>query len=127
MVAKALFVPLSVKRGTPENPAVVTVYFNGTPLAVSAQASLAAGLIAAGITRFRNASVSGTPRAPYCMMGVCYECLVEIDDVPSQQACLARPREGMRIRTMDALPGMAFYDQEGQSLASPTMLNGDAK
>ena len=70
-----------------------------------ADTSLAAGLLAAGITRFRNASVSGAPRAPYCMMGVCFECLVEIDDVPSQQACLVRPREGMRIRTLDALPG----------------------
>lgn len=105
MVAKALFVrlPASQERDVP--PDMVTVHLNGTPLQVPTDTSLAAGLLAAGITRFRNASVSGAPRAPYCMMGVCFECLVEIDDVPSQQACLVRPREGMRIRTMDALPG----------------------
>jgi predicted molibdopterin-dependent oxidoreductase YjgC len=30
-------------------------------------------------------------------MGVCFECLVEIDGVPNQQGCLAQVREGMRI------------------------------
>ncbi|MFY9237639.1 MAG: (2Fe-2S)-binding protein [Roseovarius sp.] len=39
-----------------------------------------------------------TQRAPYCMMGVCFDCLVEIDGAPNQQSCLATVREGMVIR-----------------------------
>jgi predicted molibdopterin-dependent oxidoreductase YjgC len=32
------------------------------------------------------------------MMGVCFECLVEIDGQTNQQGCLVRVRDGMRIR-----------------------------
>jgi predicted molibdopterin-dependent oxidoreductase YjgC len=32
------------------------------------------------------------------MMGVCFDCLVEIDGVPNRQACLESVREGMRVR-----------------------------
>jgi predicted molibdopterin-dependent oxidoreductase YjgC len=42
--------------------------------------------------------VSGEPRAPYCMMGVCFECLVEVDGVPNVQACMTSVREGMTVR-----------------------------
>lgn len=48
--------------------------------------------------------VSGQPRAPYCMMGVCFECLVTIDGEGSRQGCLVPVREGMKIsRQMGAL------------------------
>jgi hypothetical protein len=33
------------------------------------------------------------------MMGVCFDCLVTVDDVPNQQACLVAIAPGMRIRT----------------------------
>jgi predicted molibdopterin-dependent oxidoreductase YjgC len=32
------------------------------------------------------------------MMGVCFECLMEIDGVPNRQACQVRVADGMRIR-----------------------------
>lgn len=127
MTAKPLFVSLAVKRGSNKATPAVTVYLDGEPVSIPSHASLAAGLMAAGVTRFRNTGVSGAPRAPYCMMGVCYECLVEIDDMPSQQACLTRPREGMQIRTMSGLPGVAFYDDDGNALAAPVVPNGGAK
>jgi len=41
--------------------------------------------------------VSGAPRAPYCMMGVCFDCLVTIDGVGNRQACLVRVTDGMAI------------------------------
>ncbi|RWH69325.1 (2Fe-2S)-binding protein [Mesorhizobium sp.] len=48
--------------------------------------------------QFRRSAVSGEPRAPLCMMGVCFECLVEIDGQRNEQACLVRVRSGMTIR-----------------------------
>jgi hypothetical protein len=45
----------------------------------------------------RTTPVTGAPRAPYCMMGVCFECLLEIDGEPNQQGCLVTVRAGMRI------------------------------
>jgi len=35
-------------------------------------------------------------------MGVCFECLVEIDGRPNQQACQAMIRDGMQIRRQQA-------------------------
>lgn len=79
----------------------VNVTFNGKPLSLPAGRSVAAGLLAAGVQRFRATPVSGSPRAPYCMMGVCFECLVEIDGAANRQACLVEVREGMQIRSQE--------------------------
>jgi hypothetical protein len=59
--------------------------------------SVAAALLAAGIVGFRDSPLDGGPRAPYCMMGVCFECLVEIDGVANMQACLTAARNGMTV------------------------------
>ena len=47
---------------------------------------------------YRRTVISGRDRAPVCMMGVCFECLVEIDGIPNQQGCLRSVEPGMRIR-----------------------------
>ena len=59
--------------------------------------SVAAAMLAAGLDHCRTTAVSGAKRAPYCMMGVCFECLVAVDGVPNQQGCLIPVVEGMRI------------------------------
>ena len=59
--------------------------------------TVAAALLAAGFDHCRTTPVSGAPRAPYCMMGVCFECLVTIDGVGNRQACLVPVQEGMRV------------------------------
>jgi hypothetical protein len=71
---------------------------------MSSDASLAAGLLAAGITAVRLSPVGQGPRAPYCMMGVCFECLVEVDGRPNRQACLITPQAGMQVRTLQGAP-----------------------
>jgi D-hydroxyproline dehydrogenase subunit gamma len=75
----------------------VTIFVEGESFAARATDTVAAALLAAGLERFRTTPVSGAPRAPYCMMGVCFDCLVTIDGSANQQACLIRVREGMRI------------------------------
>jgi predicted molibdopterin-dependent oxidoreductase YjgC len=77
----------------------VSLSVDGRPVTAFPGDSVAAALLAAGILACRTTPVSGSPRAPYCMMGVCFECLVTIDGVGSRQACLARVRDGMRIET----------------------------
>jgi D-hydroxyproline dehydrogenase subunit gamma len=61
--------------------------------------SVAAALLAAGLVACRTTPVSGMPRGPYCMMGVCFDCLVTIDGVGSRQACLTRVQDGMVVET----------------------------
>ena len=77
----------------------VSLTVDGNPVTARAGDSVAAGLLAAGIVQCRTSPVSGAPRAPYCLMGVCFECLVTIDDIGNRQACLVRVRDGMRIET----------------------------
>ena len=60
--------------------------------------SVAAALLAVGVKSFRDTPVSAAPRGPYCMMGVCFDCLVEIDGVANRQACLIAAAEGMVVR-----------------------------
>ena len=56
--------------------------------------SIAAALLCNGRAVCRSSAVSGAPRGPYCMMGVCFDCLVEMDGVPNRQACLVPVVEG---------------------------------
>ena len=75
----------------------VTVVINGAPFSAPLGCTAAAALLLAGAVPSRTTPVSGAPRAPYCMMGACFECLAEIDGAPNQQACLVPVVEGMRI------------------------------
>lgn len=81
----------------PEPAARVHISFEGVALTVPEGANLAAALLAAGIEVFRHAPMSGAPRAPFCMMGACFECLVEIDGV-TRQACMIEVSPGLEVR-----------------------------
>ncbi|BCI65822.1 (2Fe-2S)-binding protein [Acetobacter aceti] len=37
------------------------------------------------------------PRAPYCMMGICFECVAIVDGMASVRTCLIPAKDGMRI------------------------------
>ncbi len=74
----------------------VQVSFDGARLSLPEGANLAAALLAAGVDVFRNTPVSGAPRGPFCMMGACFDCLVEIDGV-IRQACMIEATEGLQI------------------------------
>jgi hypothetical protein len=73
--------------------------FDGRPLTGRDGDTVAATLLANGIDACRETPVSGAPRGPYCMMGVCFECLVVIDGVGNRQGCMVPLREGMAIET----------------------------
>lgn len=85
----------------------VRIEFDGKPLQVPAGVSLAAALLASGVRRTRSTPVSGSPRAPYCMMGVCFECLLEVDGQANCQACLLPVAAGMRVRSQHGACGLA--------------------
>jgi predicted molibdopterin-dependent oxidoreductase YjgC len=75
----------------------VTITVEDRQIKVLATDSVAAAMLAAGILTNRTTPVSGAHRGPYCMMGTCFECLVEIDGVSNQQACRTKVREGMHV------------------------------
>ena len=65
-------------------------------IAVPVGAAAAAAVLAAGLDSIRE-TAGGSGRMPYCMIGVCFDCLAEIDDVPNRQSCMVEVRDGMRI------------------------------
>jgi predicted molibdopterin-dependent oxidoreductase YjgC len=81
-----------------EPASTVTVFVDDAPLRVAAGDTVAAALLGAGIAVFRAAPRHGGPRGPHCMIGNCYDCLLEIDGMPYRQGCLTTVAEGMRIR-----------------------------
>jgi len=87
------------RRLPDSDPTPVTLSIDGEPVRARATDSVAAVLLAAGRVSCRTTALSGVARAPYCMMGVCFDCLVTIDGEGNRQACLVRVRDGMRVET----------------------------
>src|SRR5580704_5832772 len=78
--------------------ATIAVDVEGRSILVPPGASAAAAVLLAGLASIRDTPVGGAERAPHCMMGVCFDCLAEIDGVPNRQSCMVAVRPGMRIR-----------------------------
>jgi len=87
-------------RRRPDSPpaATVPVSVEGRDIRVPEGASAAAAVLLAGLSSIRDTGVSGAPRAPYCLMGVCFDCLAEIDGVANRQSCMVTVAPGMSIR-----------------------------
>jgi predicted molibdopterin-dependent oxidoreductase YjgC len=82
-----------------ESAAGVDIVIDGQAFRAREGDSVASALIAAGVLSFRTTPVRGVPRGPYCLMGVCFDCLVVVDGQRDQQACLIPVAPGMRIET----------------------------
>ena len=76
----------------------VTITIEGVDVEVPAGEMVAAAVLVGNLRYTRTTPVSGSPRAPLCMMGVCFECLMEIDGVPNRQACQVEVAAGMTVR-----------------------------
>ena len=82
----------------------VTITVDETATEVEDGEPLAAVLIRIPPFTTRATPVSGIARAPYCMMGACFECLVEIDGITSTRSCMVRVRNGMVVRRQPGRP-----------------------
>jgi predicted molibdopterin-dependent oxidoreductase YjgC len=79
--------------------ATITIYFNDQAIASRPGETVAACLLRAKTALFRTTPVTGAARLPYCMIGHCFECLVQINHVGNRQACLQIVEDGMKVCT----------------------------
>ncbi len=93
------------KRLSKLNEPTVTVNIEGEDVQAPLGETVAATVLVHNLGYTRTTPISGAPRAPLCMMGVCFECLMEIDGVPNIQACQVRVTEGMKIRRQQGVGG----------------------
>jgi hypothetical protein len=101
-----------IETGT-QRPAAIEFSFDGLRVRGHPGETLAAALLAVGITGFRE-DVHGRARAPYCNMGICFECLVEVrvqaEETQGLQhgtwhrvrACLIEVAPGLSVRRAPA-------------------------
>ena len=74
----------------------VKVTLDGQPVSLPIGMNVAAALLGIGETISRISPSSHKPCSPHCLMGVCFECMMEIDGI-QRQACMTEVRDGMVI------------------------------
>ncbi|UXI03278.1 (2Fe-2S)-binding protein [Photobacterium sp. TY1-4] len=77
-----------------------TVVFHWEGQAITAREgdTIAAALLAAGVDHTRETPATQSPRAPFCMMGSCFECRVEVDGEPNVQGCMRQVAPGIQVK-----------------------------
>jgi len=89
----------------------VGIRFEGEALVAQAGDTVAAALLSHGTIAFRQSAEAKADRGPYCLIGNCFDCLVEIDGIPNQQACRVQVHEGMRIERQIGLTRLKVDDE----------------
>lgn len=86
--------PGEVRRGP-----TVTLTVDGREVEAYLGETIATALLAAGVVAFRSGDRRSDTRAPYCGMGVCFECTVSIEGGSRVRACMTPVRPGLSVRT----------------------------
>jgi aerobic-type carbon monoxide dehydrogenase small subunit (CoxS/CutS family) len=68
-----------------------------TITAISGQ-SIGAALLAANQRTLRKTRFNNKDRGVFCGIGVCFDCLVVVDGVSNQRACLIEAKPGMKVQ-----------------------------
>ncbi len=75
----------------------VKIIINGKPVLAKENEVLLSVLIREGFRKIRKSPVLKEPRSFFCGMGVCFECIVKINGIPNQRACMTTVKEGMVV------------------------------
>ena len=70
--------------------------FDGERVAAQTGDTVASALLAAGKLALRETPTTGTARGPFCMMGVCFDCLVRING-ETVQGCMVPAMPGLEV------------------------------
>lgn len=77
--------------------------FNGKQIPFENGDTVAAALLRAGISKLRTTRFRGEPRSIFCGIGHCYDCLVSIDGVLNQRACLEKAEPDLNVASQEGL------------------------
>ena len=78
------------------------ITINGEAYSAYEGDTVLAALVTSGHKSLRHSRKIGEPRGPLCGMGVCYECLVTINNRPNQRACMTEVEDRMEVHTGEA-------------------------
>ena len=90
----------------PAPPTHLTISVDGIAASGVVGQSLAGVILSSGTLGFRRTSARGLPRGVFCGIGVCFDCLVEVNGLRDVRACQRRAADGDVVSTQhDRLPG----------------------
>ncbi len=75
--------------------------FDGREITAQAGQSIAGALLAAGVRSWRTTRVDRAPRGLFCGIGVCFDCLVDVNGQPGVRACLTEVHDGDCVLTQE--------------------------
>lgn len=82
---------------------IILIEVDGRPVKAVEGEPIAAALIAAGFSSFRNTPARHEPRGVFCAIGRCTDCVMTVDGIPNIRTCITPAKEGMRITTQRGL------------------------
>ncbi|HZU35462.1 MAG TPA: (2Fe-2S)-binding protein [Gemmataceae bacterium] len=77
---------------------LLTFQFDDNPVSAVSGQTIAAALMAHGQRTLRYTSRHTHPRGLFCGMGVCFDCLVQVDGRPNVRACQTPVANGMCVQ-----------------------------
>lgn len=77
----------------------ITFFFNGITIDCEEGQSIAAALLQREVRELRSTRFGAEPRSIFCGIGICFDCVVVIDGIANQRACLIEAKPGMRIES----------------------------
>jgi predicted molibdopterin-dependent oxidoreductase YjgC len=86
-------------RGQTMSPAEIKFYFNDQEVSGFIGQSVGAALLAQGDRILRKTRFNEKGRGVFCGIGVCFDCLVVIDGISNQRACITEIKAGMKVQT----------------------------
>ena len=80
-----------------------SITVNGQPIEAYPGESIATVLAIAGYRAFRETDASDSPRGIFCGMGICFDCLVTVNGLSNQRACMTEARKGCEVSVDETL------------------------
>ncbi len=89
--------------GTYQKGEKIRFYLDGKEMYGYEGDTIAAALMAAGVTTHRHTRKKGTPRGIFCAIGRCTDCVMVVDGQINVRTCITPLKEGMQVQTQYGL------------------------
>src|SRR5690242_21954257 len=87
---------------------VIRFTFDGKPVEAYDGDTIGSALYAAGRRTFSRSFKYHRRRGLLCCSGQCPNCIVSVDGAPGARACTEPVRDGMKVKHLNASPGLEF-------------------
>ena len=77
----------------------ISFTFDGKEFTCESGQSIAAALIASDNRQLRTTRFGHEPRSIFCGIGVCFDCVVVVENVANQRSCLIEAKQGMKVES----------------------------